>query len=126
MQIDKDGATRISGCDAVPLCGARSHDDKYTPEGHLPTPGQREHSPQRHTAAGTAAPTTTTDTGNTVPQLVNPTQMVDTHSRKRHLLDRGWSYFSNALTRYSPPFTCSIYQTQTAREKGLLSRITFY
>jgi len=40
-------------------------DDSHTPERHLPTPGQREHSPQRHTAAGTAAPTIT-DTGNTV------------------------------------------------------------
>jgi len=27
-----------------------------TPERHLPTPGQHGHSPQRHTAAGTAAP----------------------------------------------------------------------
>ena len=32
---------------------------------HLPTPGQHGHSPQRHTAAGTAAPTTA-DLGNTV------------------------------------------------------------
>ena len=38
----------------------------YTPKRHLLTPGQRGHSPQRHTAAGTAAPTTT-DTGETVP-----------------------------------------------------------
>jgi len=36
-------------------------------------------SPQRHTAAGTAAPTTA-DTGNTVPQCVNPTQMTHTKS----------------------------------------------
>jgi len=36
--------------------------DTYTPERHLPTPGQRGHSLQQHTAAGTAAPTTT-DTG---------------------------------------------------------------
>jgi len=41
----------------------------HTPERHLPTPGQHGHSPQRHTAAGTAAPTTA-DTGNTV-QLAN-------------------------------------------------------
>jgi len=33
-------------------------DDLCTPERHLPTPGQRGHSPQRHTAAGSAAPTT--------------------------------------------------------------------
>jgi len=40
---------------------------------HLPTPaGQGGHSPQRHTAAGTATPTTTDDTGNTVPQRANP------------------------------------------------------
>ena len=43
----------------------------YTPKRHLLTPGQRGHSPQRHTAAGTAAPTTT-DTGNTAPQRANP------------------------------------------------------
>ena len=41
------------------------YDDMFTSERHLPSPGQRGHSPQRHTAAGTAAPTTT-DTGNTV------------------------------------------------------------
>jgi len=39
-----------------------TNDDTYTPERHLPTPGQRGHSPQRHTTTGTAAPTTT-DTG---------------------------------------------------------------
>ena len=43
----------------------------YTPKRHLPTPGQHGHSPQRHTAAGTAAPTTA-DTENTVPQRANP------------------------------------------------------
>jgi len=37
-----------------------------TDERHLPTLGPHGHSPQRHTAAGTAD-TTTTDTGNTVP-----------------------------------------------------------
>jgi len=56
--------------------------DRYTPKRHLPTLGQREHSCQRHTAAGTAAPTTT-DTGNTVPQRANPTQTAYAHSRKR-------------------------------------------
>ena len=40
-------------------------DDLYTPGRHLPTPGQRGYSPQRHTAAGTGAPTIT-DTGNSV------------------------------------------------------------
>jgi len=55
----------------------------FTPERHLPTtPGQRGHSHQRHTAAGTAAPTTT-DTGNRVPQRANPTQTAYTRSRKR-------------------------------------------
>ena len=54
----------------------------YTPETRLPTPGQRGHSPQRHTAVGAAAPTTT-DTENTVPQRANPTQTVHAHSRKR-------------------------------------------
>ena len=39
----------------------------FIPERRLLTLGQQGDSPQRHTAAGTAAPTTT-DTGNTVPQ----------------------------------------------------------
>jgi len=39
-------------------------------------------SPQRHTAAGTAAPTTA-DTGNTVPQRANPTQTAYAHPRRR-------------------------------------------
>ena len=34
------------------------NEDCLPPERHLPTPGQHGHSPQRHTAAGTAAPTT--------------------------------------------------------------------
>jgi len=38
--------------------GGGGGDDQFTPERHLATSGQREHSPQRHTAAGTAAPTT--------------------------------------------------------------------
>jgi len=42
---------------------------------HFPTPGQQGHSPQRRTAAGTAAPTTA-DTGNKVPQRANPTLSV--------------------------------------------------
>jgi len=54
----------------------------FTPESHLPTPGQREHSPQRYTAAGTAAPTTT-DTGSTVPQRANPTQTAYAHPLRR-------------------------------------------
>ena len=39
-------------------------------------------SPQRHTAAGTAAPTTA-DTRNTVPQRANPTQTAYAHPRRR-------------------------------------------
>jgi len=64
----------------------RPPDNMFTPERHLPTiPGQRGHSPQRHNAAGTAAPTTT-DTGNTQshsPQRANPTQTAYVRSRKR-------------------------------------------
>jgi len=48
-----------------------AHRQSIPPRDNLPTPGQRGHSPQRHTAAGTAA-TTTTDTGNTVPQRADP------------------------------------------------------
>jgi len=57
-------------------------DDMFTPERHLPTPRQRGHSPQRHTAAGTAAPTTTY-TGSTVPQRANPAQTAYAHPRRR-------------------------------------------
>jgi len=39
-------------------------------------------SPQRHTAAGTAA-STTADTGNTVSQRANPTQTAYAHPRRR-------------------------------------------
>jgi len=53
----------------------------FTPERHLPTPGQCGHSPHRHTAAGTAAPTTT-DTGNTVPQRTNPTHTAYAHPQR--------------------------------------------
>jgi len=49
-------------------------DDLYTPEKHLPTPGQRGHTPQRYTAAGIAAPATT-DTGNIVPQVSYPSNL---------------------------------------------------
>jgi len=48
-------------------------DDKFTPERHPPAPGQRGRGPQRHTAAGAAAPLTT-DTGEPAPQRANPTQ----------------------------------------------------
>jgi len=43
------------------------NNDMLTADRHLPTPRQRGHSPQRHSAAGAAAPTSP-DTGNTVPQ----------------------------------------------------------
>ena len=49
----------------------RPHDDDFTPERHLHTPVQRGQSPERHTAVGTAAPTTT-DTGNIAPQRTYP------------------------------------------------------
>jgi len=52
------------------------------PKRHFPTPGQRRHNPPRHTAAGTAAPTTA-DTVNTVPQRANPTQTAYAHPRRR-------------------------------------------
>ena len=45
---------------------ARPDDDDCLPPRDLPTPGQHGHSPQRHSAAGTAAPTTA-DMKNTVP-----------------------------------------------------------
>ena len=67
------------------LCKNRDHPVMmmmFTPERHLPTSGQHGHSPQRHTAAGTAAPTTA-DTGNTVPQRANPTQTAYAHLRRR-------------------------------------------
>ena len=54
----------------------------FSPERHLPTPGQRGHSPQRHTVAGTATPTTA-DTGNIVPQRANPIQTAYAHPRRR-------------------------------------------
>ena len=56
-------------------------DDMYTTETppHIRT---ARASPQRHTAAGTAAPTTA-DTENTVPQRGNPTQTAYARPRKR-------------------------------------------
>ena len=55
----------------------------FTPERHLPPHIRTARaSPQRHTAAGTAAPTTA-DTGNTVPQRANPTQTAYVHPRRR-------------------------------------------
>jgi len=53
-------------------------DNNFTPNRHLLPPGQRRHSPQRHTAPGTAAPTTT-DRGETLPQRANPNQTGYTH-----------------------------------------------
>ena len=49
----------------------------FTPEKHLPIPGQHGHSPQRHTA-GTAAPPTA-ETGNTVSQRANYDDDVDVY-----------------------------------------------
>jgi len=53
---------------AAPCAG-----EMFLPGRDVPTPGQRGHSPQRHTAAGTAT-LTATDTGNTVPQRADPIQ----------------------------------------------------
>jgi len=52
----------------------------FTPVKHLPTLGQRGHSPQRHTAADTAAPTTT-ENGKTVPQRANHTRTAYTQAQ---------------------------------------------
>ena len=54
----------------------------FTPERQPPHIRTARASPQRHTAAGTAAPTTA-DTGNTVPQRANPTQTAYAHPRRR-------------------------------------------
>ena len=67
------------GSRATPLgkLGGDDDDDVYPRETppHIRT---ARASPQRHTAAGTAAPTTA-DTGNTVPQRANPTQTAYAH-----------------------------------------------
>jgi len=53
----EDGVELLGGRGALAVgTGRRMINDMYTPERHLPTPGQHGHSPQRHTAAGTAAP----------------------------------------------------------------------
>ena len=59
----------------------RDDDDVY-PRETPPNIRTARASPQRHTAAGTAAPTTA-DTGNTVPQRATPTQTVYAHPRRR-------------------------------------------
>ena len=53
-----------------PPCSA---DDCLPPRNTSPHQDSTEHSPQRHTDAGTAAPTPA-DTGNTIPQRANLTQ----------------------------------------------------
>jgi len=65
--------------------GAMVDDDVYLRETppHIRT---ARASPQRHTAASTAAPTTA-DTGNTVPQRANPTQTAYAHPRRRALAE---------------------------------------
>jgi len=52
-----------------PLVVAGGEDVCFTPERHLPTPGQRGDGPQPHTAAGTAAPTTGGDGGKRVRRI---------------------------------------------------------
>jgi len=58
------------------------HDDDVYPRETPPHIRTARASPQWHTAAGTAAPTTA-DTGNTVPQRANPTQTAYAHPRRR-------------------------------------------
>jgi len=59
---------------------------------HLPTPEQHGHSPQRHTAAGTAAPTTA-DIGNKVQQRANSTQTAYAQSFLPHsFFFRAWTW----------------------------------
>ena len=65
----------------LPQQGINQVGDVFTRGRHLPPQEQRRHSPQWHTAAGTAAPTTT-DKGNTVPQRANPTQTAYAHTRR--------------------------------------------
>jgi len=73
-----DGFTRHSQpvVHSKPLPNA--NDDLFTFDRLLFPPEQRGSSPQRHTAAGAAA-RTTTDAGNTVPQRANPTQTDHAH-----------------------------------------------
>jgi len=52
-----------------------------SPPRDLPTAGQRRHSPQRHTTAGTSAPTST-GTGNAVPKRASPTQTAYAHPQR--------------------------------------------
>jgi len=81
------------GCSAAAVCGQSltrtiitivagswpwfDDDDDVYPRETPPQIRTARASPQRHTAAGTAAPTTV-DTGNTVPQRANPTLGVGT------------------------------------------------
>ena len=77
---------RIGRSDS-PVVLAPGDNDMFTPERQLPTPGQCGHIPQRHTPAGTAAPTII-DKGNTVPQRANPTQTAYASSSPLRLVDR--------------------------------------
>jgi len=61
----------------------RHDDDDVYPRETPPHIRTARASPQRHTAAGTAAPTSTADTGNTVPQRANPIQTAYAHPRRR-------------------------------------------
>jgi len=64
---------------AYSTAGDDDDDDTYPPERHLRISGQCGHSPQRHTAAGTAAPSTT-DTGNAVPQRANAERLLSSRT----------------------------------------------
>jgi len=74
---------RIDSCTIPELTnGYVVNDDDVYPRETPPHIRTARASPQRHTAAGTAAPTTA-DTGNTVPQRANPTQTAYAHPRRR-------------------------------------------
>jgi len=71
-----------SGTPLPSTCTSLLGDDDVYPRETPPHIRTARASPQRHTAAGTATPTTS-DTGNTVPQRANPTQTAYAHPRRR-------------------------------------------
>jgi len=109
-EIPKGGSTKGKGSAEE----SRKPDDKYTPERHLPTPGQRGRSPQRHTAAPT-----TTDTGKAATQRANPRVPA---SGSRSELPHA-AYLTKALTRSEAhstngPSSSSRHRTTPSTSKG--------
>ena len=88
------------------------------------THGQLKHSPQRHTAAGTATPATA-DTGNRVPQRVNPTQTAYAHPRRRAQAPSPRPYEKSGLVMFTftrekrPCEESGLVMFTFTREKGL-------